>query len=96
MISGLERSPQETVLGIIERLVFTKSEEWAYEQEYRLFVPYMIEPNQQFTTFKFHSEELTGIYCGCRMQEDEIRQIQISAEKINPTVKLYRSRLRTH
>lgn len=91
MVTGLEKNPSETVRDIVERLIYTKSEEWAYEREYRLFVAFMLRPGQEFATLKFHPEELTGIYFGCRMPDEEIRQMQTAAEDLNPAVRLYRS-----
>ena len=43
------------------------------------------------TFIKFHPEELTSIYFGCRMQDKEMRAIQVAAKEINPRVKLFRS-----
>ncbi len=91
MVEGLENNPDVTVRAIIEGLVYTKSEEWAYEREYRLFIPRMLRPDQEFATLRFHQEELTGIYFGCRMQDEEMQMVQAAAENINPAVKLYQS-----
>ncbi len=91
MVSGLEQSSEETVRDIVDRLVYTKSKDWEYEQEYRLYIPSMISPNQKFTTLKFHPEELTAIYLGCRMGDRDISQINEMAKTINPLVKLYKS-----
>ncbi len=91
MVVGLEKNQDEVIQDIIERLVYTKSKEWEYEQEYRLFVPYMLKPEQEFTTLKFGSEELTAIHFGCRMQDEEMQEMQVLAQSINPNVKLYRS-----
>jgi|GEM_PF-1424784 len=91
MVAGLEKNLSETVQDIIERLIYTKSEEWAYEQEYRLFVASMLRPDQEFAMLKFHPEELTGIYFGCRMDDENIKNIEKIAKRINPTIKLYKS-----
>lgn len=93
MVAALEKNLSETVQDIIERLIYTKSKEWSYEQEYRLFVAFMLRPDQEFATLKFHPEELTSIYFGCRMQEEDMEEIQTTAQKINPSVKLYRSKI---
>lgn len=91
MVAGLEKNPSETVQDIIERLVYTKSEEWVYEKEYRLFVPFMLRPEQEYTTLKFHSEELTSIYFGCRMSEKDMTEMKTLALSINPEVRYYRA-----
>lgn len=91
MVAGLQRNLDETIRDIVDRLVFTKSSHWSYEQEYRLFVPFMIRPDQEFSTLKFHAEELTAIYFGCRMHESDIVDIKKTASQINPDIKLYKA-----
>lgn len=91
MVGGLEKNPSETVQDIIERLVYTKSEEWAYEKEYRLFVPFMLRPEQEFATLRFYPEELTSIYFGCRTSEKDMEEIKALAQKINLSVRFYRA-----
>ena len=89
MALTLEKNPDEVIRDIIERLVYTKSEEWAYEREYRLFIPFMLKPTQKFARLKFYSEELTSIYFGCRMNKADMDEMRTLAQKINPAVKLY-------
>ena len=91
MVDGLAMNPNEVIQDIIERLVYTKSDEWLYEQEYRLFVPFMLRPEQEFATLKFHSEELTTIYFGCRMKDEDVKEFKVQARKINPTVKFFKA-----
>lgn len=91
MIDGLVMNPDEAIKDIVDRLVYTKSDEWQYEQEYRLFVPFMLKPEQDFATLEFHTEELTTIYFGCRMNDEEIKEIKDMANEINPTVKFFKS-----
>ena len=76
---------------ILDRLIYTKSRDWEYEQEYRLFVPFSIALGQSFATLKFHSEELTRIFLGCRMEEANQHRAVILARTINPQVEIYRA-----
>lgn len=88
---GLTMTQDESVKIILDRLVFTKSREWQYEQEYRLYVPFLMKLMDPFATLNYHSEELTGIFLGCRMNEDNRNMACSLAKAINPDVRIFNS-----
>jgi hypothetical protein len=93
IMHGLAMSPEESIKKIVNDLVFVKSSEWAYEQEYRLFVPFLIKEGQDFATLKYHSDELSAIYLGCRMGGDTAAAIYNKVMAINSNAKIYVSSL---
>jgi hypothetical protein len=57
--------------GILDRLIYTKSSHWAYEQEWRIFSGDGRDPNAAFEDITFHPLELDGVILGCRMPDDK-------------------------
>jgi len=86
---SLAMSEEESVRAIMDKLIFTKSCDWKYEQEYRLFVPFCIERSKSFTTLRYQSKELSSIFLGCRMNKQNRAKIINLAKAINPCVTIY-------
>lgn len=90
---GLTMTPEESAEQILERLVYTKSTEWAYERERRLHIPRFIPDSEEYATLPFYNEELTSLCVGCRMKyEHRVRAISL-AKSINPSVTVYEARI---
>lgn len=89
VIQSLAMSIEESVRAIMDKLIFTKSCDWEYEQEYRLFVPFCIERSKSFTTLRYQSKELSSIFLGCRMNKQNRAKIINLAKAINPCVIIY-------
>lgn len=69
MMSGRAGIDAET---IIHRLIFTKSAEWAYEQEWRIYSGAGRNPQAAFEDIPFHPRELDAAILGCRMSPDDL------------------------
>ena len=67
----------------IERVIYTKTLEWAHEREYRLCIP-AIEEN--WNTMPSHPDEITELYLGARMKEDIKDEIVGLAKSVNPKI----------
>ncbi len=63
MMSGRVRMDEQT---LISRMVFTKSEEWAYEREWRIWSGAGRSPNAPFEDIPFAADELDAVIFGCR------------------------------
>lgn len=50
----------------VDRMVYTKSKEWAYEKEWRIQSGNGRKPNDLVEYAGFFTEELLGVYFGCR------------------------------
>lgn len=66
------RPTPESAAAANRRLYLTKSSEWSYEQELRLFIPGDVKAGQNATFEHFYATELAEVYLGCRMS-GEIR-----------------------
>ncbi|WP_226488941.1 DUF2971 domain-containing protein [Pseudomonas sp. B20] len=56
---------------ILEKLIYTKSDAWAHEKEWRLQSGDGRNKYDAFEDIKFAKSELTGVIFGCRMPEEE-------------------------
>jgi len=76
-----------------EEVIFTKSKEWEYEKECRLFIPDIIKDGIDFYDLRFHSDELVSIHLGCKMKDDDKREIIDGAKILNGGVKIFEAEL---
>jgi hypothetical protein len=83
----------DSTMEVINRIIYSKSPEWAYEEEYRLAIPDFIPAPEKFMTLRFHREELAAIHLGCRMPEEHKLRLIVPAKIINPDVKIYQTLL---
>ena len=81
----------ESTRRIVERLTYSKSEEWRYENEYRLVIPDLVPKEEKFTTLEFWNHELSAIFLGCRMSEQNRVDIVALGKRLNQKVKIYQS-----
>lgn len=70
----------------VARLFCTKSEDWAYEQEWRVF-------DRKIAAKQYPSDALTAIYLGARAEEPLVNEICEIVRRNLPRTKLYRGRL---
>ena len=84
---------EEKMLKELKRLVSTKDKEWAYEQEYRLWIPGILKNDEKVWFGKFGQEEMVEVYLGYRMREDDKNEIVRLSKSLNRNVKIYTSEL---
>jgi hypothetical protein len=75
----------------LDRLTHSKSKQWEYEEEYRLVIPRMIPEGEQFATLRFWDHELSAIFLGCRMSEQNKTEIIALGKRLNPKVQMYQA-----
>jgi hypothetical protein len=56
---------------ILDHMVYTKSEEWAYERELRIFFGNGHKPETYYEDIGFHELELDEVIFGCRMAAED-------------------------
>ncbi|MGF9763829.1 DUF2971 domain-containing protein [Microvirga sp. 0TCS3.31] len=56
---------------IMDRIVYTKSADWAYEREWRIFSGAGRNPNAAYEDVRFHPLELDAVILGCRLADEE-------------------------
>jgi hypothetical protein len=91
VLHGVKMSVKESGQAILDKLTYTKSIDWKYEQEYRLYVPFCVKPGQNYATLEYHPEELTSVFLGCRMSQQNIELAIALAKAVNPTVAIYKA-----
>jgi hypothetical protein len=74
---------------IVERTVLTKSIDWSYEQEWRV---YIYSQQEGFEFLPFEPQELSAVYFGCRISDPDRAEISALAKTINPTIELFVAR----
>jgi Protein of unknown function (DUF2971) len=55
----------------LDRLVYTKSIEWAHEREWRIYSGDGRDANAQYEDIAFHQRELEAVIFGCRMPTED-------------------------
>jgi hypothetical protein len=73
----------EVTNRILDDLVYTKSPEWQYEEEYRLAIPFFLPKGATDGLFRFYSEELVAIYFGCRMPIQQQAELAKLGKELN-------------
>jgi hypothetical protein len=71
------------------RLYLSKGTEWSYEEEFRLFIPGDIPPEETATYKTFYPNELVELYLGCRMSQKAKEDLTQRSIACNPAVHVY-------
>jgi hypothetical protein len=79
------------VRAISERIVFTKSTHWAYEQEWRIWSGDGRNPEAEYEDIHFASLELTGVILGCRMPNAERAAFAEEVIALYPRAQLHKA-----
>jgi hypothetical protein len=74
-----------------QRLIYTKSEEWSYEHEYRLVIPRFIPDGETVGFLDLHADEPVHIYFGCRVPEAQRGELKRAARRLNPQIRFSRA-----
>lgn len=84
-IEGSLFGDQEARLKImVERIIYSKTLKWQHENEYRLAVP--IRSGENWNTLPYHPEEVTELYLGLAMTNEDKEEIIHKARAINPSI----------
>jgi hypothetical protein len=59
---------------ILDVITLTKSDVWTYEKEWRI-VTSLRDKTQEFEIIPCYPEEIGAVYLGCRMTDDDKREI---------------------
>lgn len=77
------KTSQEHAEEAFNKLIYTKSKDWEYEDEYRLAIPYT------HGLLSFPASDCVEIIFGCKMLESEKNELIEIAKKLNPNIKFY-------
>lgn len=91
LLKSMFRQTGDVLAEYTKKITKTKSVEWAYEEEIRLYMPRLVNifEGKRNHCLTYHSDELRAIYLGCRMDRETKESIIGSAIKRNPSVEVY-------
>jgi len=90
---ALTMSPVASADQILDNLIFTKSPEWEYEQEFRLAIPDFVPTGSSYGTLKFTPSELVAVYLGCRITSADKNELIELARSLNDSAKIYQAQV---
>ncbi len=79
------------VREMVEKIVYTKTLEWAHENEYRLAIP-MRQNEEPWNTLPYHPEEIAELYLGLAMEKADADRVIAMARAVNPNIAIFRVR----
>lgn len=85
------KQTEEVLKAFTKEITTTKSLEWAYEEELRVYKPLCVDifNGKRASIQYFHDDELRGVYLGCKMEKATRMNIMDLAERRNPKVKVF-------
>jgi hypothetical protein len=85
---------EESARELLFELLFTKSSEWSYEDEYRIAIPLAdkLGNERMWTTLAFDATELATVFLGCRMSGTDRSRVTQVARRLNPEVRVMQTR----
>ena len=84
----LSKRKEISIREILHVATYTKSPDWSYENEWRLSFKKRAGDAGHFTDYKFHPEELVGVYIGPMASESDQSEICLLARRY-PRAKAY-------
>jgi len=96
-LSFLERSiygdQTKDRLAMLDKIVYSKTREWEYEQEFRLAIP--IHADDEWNTLPYRPEEITELYLGHKISDGNKDEIVRLAQAVNPEIVIIETSLDT-
>ena len=83
------------ISAIIEKIIYTKTRQWEHEAEYRLAIP-LAQGEKPWEFLSYHPEEITELYLGTAMDEEDKGEIVGLAKARNPKIIAYGSNCDGH
>ncbi|MCW0235931.1 MAG: DUF2971 domain-containing protein [Ferrovibrio sp.] len=81
---------QARATAALDKIVYSKTLAWQHEGEYRLVIP--LREGEQWNTDKYHPEEITELYLGILMSENDKEEIIAMARNRNPQIAIFQMR----
>jgi hypothetical protein len=75
--------------AILDKIIYTKTLPYTFEKEYRLAIP--VGEDGDWDKLSYHPEEVTEIYLGLAMNDDDKSDIIKKAKALNPNIAIFRA-----
>lgn len=85
---------QRTKREMLDKIIYTKTLEWEFEQEYRLSAP--LAPGENYDTLRYHPEEVSELYLGANMKLIEKEEVVELARSRNAGVEIFQASFNDH
>lgn len=91
LMKSMFRQTSDVLAEYTKKITKTKSIEWAYEEEIRLYMPRLVNvfEGKRDHCLTYHSDELLAVYLGCKMDRETKESVVDLAIKRNPLVKIF-------
>lgn len=76
----------------LNEIIYTKTREWEHEEEYRLVIP-VLDNEAPWDTLSYHSEEISELFLGAKIEDSIEEKIVSSARVRNSKIKIYRTNI---
>lgn len=83
-------SVEQLTRQTIEMLTLTKSNDWGYEKEWRI-VAGLRDKSQPYEILPYAPEEVGSVYLGCKMNDDDKKEIIDIVKRKYPTAKIFQA-----
>ena len=77
--------------AILDRIIYAKIKDYAFEHEYRLAIP-LGEEEEGYRTLAYHPEEVTELYLGSSITLEDKADILAKAKAVNPKIKVFQAK----
>jgi Protein of unknown function (DUF2971) len=84
---GLFGDQQKRAKDILMKIIYAKTSAWEHEGEYRLAIP--LPPREDWNTLAYHPEEITELYLGLAMTDEDKKEILGKAKALNPNIAVF-------
>jgi hypothetical protein len=84
---GLFGDQQVRIREAMDQIIYAKTLEWEYENEYRLAIP--VHSDNDWDTLGYHPEELSELYLGANATDTWKAEIVALAEAVNPHIAVH-------
>ena len=74
--------------AILEKIIYSKTLPWRHEGEYRLAIP-LRKGEPPWNTMRYHPEEITELYLGFAMTNEDKDDIVTKAKALNPEILIF-------
>lgn len=80
----------------VNTLIYTKSDAWKHESEWRIFSGDGRSKNAPHEDVKFGAKELTGVVLGCRMPPDQRAALSLTIKRLYPHAEILQATPANH
>lgn len=85
----------QIIRRFLEKIIYTKTRDWKYEEEYRLVIP-VLNHEAPWDILPYHPEEVTELYLGARIERFVKNEMVSYARNLNPRIRIYRAKFESN